>query len=137
MQGLRLLHVSANFVEPIRNAVSSGTRREIGSAVIGVRRGLGRKCLALTGHSSTTSTLIVGVKVDMSCAGTLPNSHGLLAGLVIATCLSLERITAVKKQNKIGMKIISKIGERGAGPLSRQLSSRTYALFFWRMSIPI
>ena len=101
LQGLRLLHVSANFVEPVRNAVSSGTRREIGSAVIGVRRGLGRECLTLSGHSSTTSTLIVGVKVDMSCAGSLPYSHGLLAGLVIASYLSLERITAAEKQSKI------------------------------------
>ena len=101
LQGLSFLHIPAYFVKSIRNAVRSGAWREIVSATIAV---CGRLCDYYLSLVNCGSTSIVGVKIDISRAPGLPYNHVLLTSLVITTCLSLERITAVQK-NRIGMRI--------------------------------
>ena len=93
LQGLRLLHVSANFVESIRNAVSSGAWRESVSATITVCGRLWYWYLRLVDCGAAS---IVGVKIDISRAPDLTYNHVLLTSrFVITTCLCLEWITAV------------------------------------------
>ena len=90
LQGLCLLHIPTYFVKSIRNAVSSGAWSIFVSATITIRGSLCYCCLCLV---SCGATSIVGVKIDISRASSLP--YVLLASLVITTCLSLEWITAV------------------------------------------